>query len=346
MLLPVSETETETGTSPWCAGLRLAGRRALTDAERRELRLRGGLLGALGFLALGSSPLLFVFFLISLALNADADGMPGPVGIFLVTAMLPLMAVVLVLGRRWVRWYRTVRRDARAGVAYRFEGAMDGLFPGAELRDRLQKERLLPLCLRGTQCLEVLPESGLVWSVNGIRPRRSISAPTAHVAEVPAIARIAAEWLEPVAPADEVTAWVGQRELAAAEADEIRLHAARVVRPSLVWGTGLTLWLGFLLGLAVRAGQLPTGWHGALLAILAMAALHADITLLRSLRLSWELRRDSRLRRAVIVRSPVPHLNPEEPERETTLSEPEEYLPVSSLVWTKGGRPAAWRTVR
>ncbi|HEU4754461.1 MAG TPA: hypothetical protein VFU47_15235, partial [Armatimonadota bacterium] len=69
--------EIPAGTSAWCAGLRLSREYPLSDAERREIRRRALLNGILGFLALGSSPFLFVFFLISLSLNADPHGTPG-----------------------------------------------------------------------------------------------------------------------------------------------------------------------------------------------------------------------------------------------------------------------------
>jgi hypothetical protein len=186
-----------------------------------------------------------------------------------------------------------------------------------------------------TQWFEVLARSGMVWRVNGARPPRLVRAGRARVADVPAFAAVAAQWLEPLDRTDRDAPHLGQRELSGAENAELRRHLRRMtLRPLFA----LAILLPWLVAVGLRAqDEFPLSWM-----LLAAGCMVAQVNVFRCFWLARKLGRDLRVGRLVIARTPVEQREPGLP-GPAPLSPPEEFLPVSGIIWTRCGLPAPWR---
>ncbi|MFN3651606.1 MAG: hypothetical protein ACK47B_18675 [Armatimonadota bacterium] len=326
----------------WCAGLRLAEFRALTPAERIEIRYAAFARYLWSALAFVLFPLAFATFVVLGLPLASRPVASGLVAVVVVVGLV-VMALLLLAGRDWLRWARALSRDARQGAVQRFEGVIPHLPAPDESLQSLLKEGLLQAGSEETQWLEVLPVSGGVLQANGVRPRRWIRARRRRVAEVPEYAATAAEWVSPARTSGEEV-YLNHRELTAAETEELRRHIRRLTLRPLLLAVALDAWLGTVLVLSggrLEGTQLLTGL------LLLVVAVRANWSAYRSLALGGRLRQDLRIGRVVITRSPK-----SDPELETlpggeapTLSDPDEFLPVSGALWSEAGQPAPWRTL-
>lgn len=336
------------GTSVWAAGLRLVGRRELAPEERMEIRRAAMTFAAL---ACGSAlvlPLIFLSLLLTVALGGRLD---APVSPLTAAVVLLLLALGSVLGYgmlRWVRWSRMLARDAHQGHAELFEGEVDSHQILSATTRRLVRSGLL----RGSgsapeedpEQVEVLPRSNLVWKVNGDRPRSWIQAQIRRVADVPAFAAVAAEWLDRVSEDDSSPLHIGHRELSSAERTELNELAQRVVLKPALLATVLLAWLGGVLGYLATHGEHAPGHPPSTLVGLSVLTAVSLANVMRNAGLSLQFRRDITFGRVIITRSA--RFDPENPEPETpNLSPPEEFLPASRVMWSRAGQPAPWRTM-
>jgi hypothetical protein len=319
------------------------GRRRLTQEERTSLSRRARLVEARIGLLVMAFPFLLFFALAIGTLMDEPSPWARQLG---ATGMLLLLVGCIVLAlraRSWVIESRSVRRDARLGYVEQFRGVLSGPLASHPWMARLLAEGLLKGGSSEMQYLEVLPTSGYLWQANGARLDHWHSAWPARevaLAETPAFAAIAAEWVEPAVD-DPSGLHVGERELTPDEIRELmqyirrqRLRYARVALP-------LTVWLGAILGLCLQSGRLPTGYELLMLAGLGIATAAWDALLVSCLLKTRLLSHDARVGRVIIARFT------EESEAEraesSTLSPPVEVLPVSGAEWTSSGLPAAWR---
>src|SRR5207244_1975476 len=79
------------------------------------------------------------------------------------------------------------------------------------------------------QWIEVLPASGLIWRVNGVRPKRWLAVTPVNVAPTPELSRIAAEWVQPLPTSDEVQLYYNQRPMSPAEMEELGRYRRRLI---------------------------------------------------------------------------------------------------------------------
>lgn len=197
---------------------------------------------------------------------------------------------------------------------------------------------------------EMLPASGIVWSINGERPPRPIALNPVQVASVPRIAGIAAQWLQPlpVETENEPLISTNQRALSSSEIGEIRQLQRRLI------------WNGWFFLYAFDLFFIPHLWrffssvsqstnvdtsevqYNAFLAV-GLLCLHW-----RPFRQLWVACHivDDIKHGSVIILSYSPELSGDRGEEpETTTPVICEVLPWSEILWTVDGVPAPWRTV-
>lgn len=322
----------------WSAGLPRAGGRPLHAPEVGELRELAGQFQRKGLSALAAIPLLLAGLLgLAAALGWTTPGRLSPV-LILLTVGLPLLALV---ARDCLVLAGEIRRDIAAGSTSRFEGEVGRVIGYDGTLARLLRSGLLRKGSSETQWFEILPVSGLVWCANGIRPRRWIRAACAETAPLPSYAGVAAEWVETVDASREDAFHVGKRELSREELAELDRHVRRMLMKPLLSALLLNGWLlAAVWALAAGRAHLDTGHTMFLFSVLVVVTAQVDLRLFHCLKLLHKLRRDGRLRLAVIVRSPA--LLRQDPSAPTLLP-PDEFLAVSGVLWTRAGAPAPWR---
>jgi hypothetical protein len=331
-------------------GLRRAGRRALTLAERRAVR--GQSRRRWGLLA-GAVIGCWIALLLAMGVGAAVEDAEGAARLMLagVTLLLLVGAIAVFLAaRHFLAESRALARDARRGSVQQFQGTLP-TEAGDDPRLRsLFEAGLVKRDPEAVQSFEILPHSGILWQANGARPRRWISflpPEPVEVAETPAFAAMAAEWAEPLG-GDETPARVGQRDLSPDEVRELRQQTRRALRVRLVWIIPYNLWFWIVIGLALRQGHLPRAsgwsfWHDFVsFLLLGGIAIAGDVALARSFREAGRHARDARIGRVVILRSPL--MPADGPEAAPPACVTLELLPVSEAVWTVDGEPAGWRT--
>jgi hypothetical protein len=87
--------------------------------------------------------------------------------------------------------------------------------------------------------------------------------------------------------------------------------------------------------------------------VFAIVTVRVDLRFLSAARLSYRMQLDARERRLIIRRvvpktTNVPAPTDESPDSSPPPANPTaetvEFLPISRLAWTEGGRPVGWRT--
>jgi hypothetical protein len=189
--------------------------------------------------------------------------------------------------------------------------------------------------------MEVLDGSGRLWRVNGTRLRQRFVLPRSWVAETPAFAGIAADWVQPVAPEEPGAPYLNDREMSEPEHAEI----AGLIR-GVLWENVPGVVLLHAWALWVSLGSLRDPQHPAALGLGLTAALWAvviwrDIMWYRRFQVARAFSQDRRIGRVVITRMPIAEAGAHF--AQPRLAPAEEYLPVSHAIWTIDGVPAPWR---
>lgn len=322
-------------SSLWCFGLRNEGTRPLTQEERQALSSRVLFSAALGGAALAA---LFLALAAPLVLLLVA---PAPLYTEHGTLAVILWAVVISLAAAWAktRILRTAQlnKDAAAGMVLVFQGPLADM-PEDRTYRALLRQALLILAANAVQTIEVLPHSNAIWRINGKPPRGWLEAPVVQVAQVPAFAALAAEWVQ----AGEIDlgrpALSGRRDLTAAEVQEIRRRADAMIHkrlgPAVLFTATALAVLWTYNGRIPASVSLPFAWIAAIasfsILVLALAAATAI-----------QYRRDAALGRVLIVRFVISTDAAEGAKEE--LTPPMEVLPFSRAPWTEDGLPARWR---
>jgi hypothetical protein len=293
----------------WFGGLPVTGRRDLMVDEiafvRRQLQMMV-LSMALNIAMLGAI-LVFVFILV------DVSFMIGWYGFIVLAAMRG--AFTLLQHRRWYPW-RSISRiehDLDSGIVFVCEGTPEEATIAAH-SDTLR--------------IDVLPQSGLIVRWNGATLGEPRFAPCSTTAAPPPHAEMAANFVRPLDEVENVFAH--RRALSANEMTELDRYAppVHVVDAALALVAFTSAALSYVLAMQ---GKITTLFPSA--GFLVIGSYTASRTWQ-----SWRARRfiagDLDSAYVVILRV-----------RDTDgqLSEPEEYLPVSRMLWTAGGAPARWR---
>lgn len=329
------------GRQTWWLTLPLREERPLGDQERRALRrqwLRVTLEAAVAFAA---TPLALFGWMLALVLAGDH--VPLALASFVAG---PAATVACGLwGFQRAKQARLARRDLRAGTVQVFAGRFDDgrkSTLAGHIAGILRKAKL-PLT-DDEETVELYGGTGRLLRVNGA-PYRGWELIFARVATdpVPAYAEIAAQWLDKVGETPDGAAVLGgQRELTPAELRELRRMAFRAWWHPLRWRLLILLWPGTLVVIGLAAGKpflAPLCW---LLALALLALPHAW----RGIAFAGKLARGARAGHVVIVQvtAPAPASGEEGEAADGQDGSPAvEMLAGTSVVWTTGGQPAAWR---
>jgi hypothetical protein len=180
-----------------------------------------------------------------------------------------------------------------------------------------------------------------------------IQARWVELADAPAFATVAAEWLEPVQRVEDVTLLRGERELSTEEMEELRHYARQLWRKPLPLAVGLTLWsslpLAFILAGNASGRQSPGDRFR--MCFLFFFTVLADARLISGIRTARQHHRDIAIGRVVILQEEREKtkgtMEGQEPsETPKVRSEVVEALPETRKIWTVGGQPAPWRMTR
>jgi hypothetical protein len=315
-------------STSWCFDLPLVDRRALSADECAALQREAVQQRLLGWVC-GS--LFVVVLLIGIGVAAvvvsDHPDTPlqWPLWVGIAAPVLPLL-----ICRQALRRARCARLDVRAGEVCQFAG---GFTNGVVQSIQLQPE-VNPLRPGERIVLDILAGSGRLWRVNGQATRQFLECHIISTVNQPAIAGIAAQWLEPVGEVDGQQIDGGRRELSDAECVELRRIALNLWRRPLVPASILSLWCFPLLGYSLWIGRVPPEW-GQYFFLITMTA-YADIIFLRNWFLARRIDRDID-NGSVLIWQKYPA--PESTDPPQTV----EHLPNSNLPWTIDGKPAGWR---
>jgi hypothetical protein len=201
--------------------------------------------------------------------------------------------------------------------------------------------------------IEMLPASGTAWRINGDLLPRTGSLTPYRVADVPEIAAVAAQWLQPVPQhsdsPDAPKISRNQRELSPSERAEIRQH-----RRGLIWNGWFILYAFDIFYAAALWDHFASSPNRETLETLYFAAITVGVLCLhgrplQQLLLSRRIARDLAHGSVIIIGYTAANTPSEESEA-SEPSEPEasvifELLPSSHLIWTTEGAPAPWRTL-
>jgi len=312
----------------WCAGLRVTRSRALRVAEFRRIRSsrRASLLKATAWLL--AVPIVLVACAAVLAIS------PAPSTPFIATTLLILVVLGIFLGVPLciVISNDHFKRTSLLTCQYRdsevlvCEGAADDLVAEPRELDRLRRA----IGKDSEVVLEVLKQSGLVWSVNGHAQLEWVVVRRGRTAGAPEQARLAAQYVKPV-ETDDGTFRLHQRALSDDECWELRAYLPRI-KPA----GGLIALLMNVVAVAHLVTQMrnPTGLPLMGIVMVTVAAW-CDVNLVFAVGARRKMLRDLRERYVVIYQP--------DPAPEASQESIVEYLPNAGYEWTTGGRAAAWR---
>jgi hypothetical protein len=327
------------GMTRWCAGLPFKEERALTEEEMRRLTLlhryalRVRLLaGGLIFPTLAAACFIsWKLHIRPVLLTPDTD-ISRPPGLFsTLTSAAVLLEIWLCL--RYSGRARAIQLDLQSGLAEVYSGVLAERSRMEPTQQRLLASGVLSTDATRLQSLELLKCSHILWRVNGICMKRLIQPALTQVAAQPAFAAIAAQWLEPVSRQNEAVLYGGRRELSPEEKGELRSFVKRlVVRPATT--TLPVSCLSLLLASELyRDHPIDTDglfWIFVIGGIFNVALYLFQITQAR--RFMADLNVGYVGIRRIETLGPVPHMEPDI-----------EFLPVTGMLWTRSGQPAAWR---
>ena len=343
------EKKTAAHTTEWCAGLPLVSQRPMDEAElrglRREaLRLRRTGIGTAAFFPVSIS-VLALLYAVAPFTRAFVEG----AGILLLLSAPLTLPLCVLLARDCLLRSKGLRGDLKLGVIKKFEGPLATNQTADETLERLRRAKLAPKTGAAWYGMEILPVSGRVWRVTGASVRGWVIAQTVEVAQTPEFAGIAAQWLQPYSRKEDATLLGGQRELSPAEQMELRRFARRLWLRPLPAAAGLTAWAALPVTAWILHRRLDSGFRFGQELFLVCIALLTDYHFVRSVLLSRRLARDAQRGRVMIL-SEQADLEKEKPPQPIPPTAEKakivELLPVSRMIWTGDGRPAAWRVLK
>lgn len=330
----------------WCAGLPLVGERRLERLEQEQLRqvawrlLWQGLGAFLGIAVLGIG-------LIAGAAELDKYWGGSLVVITVVfIALLLSLPATLFARQGWTQRGLLTFRDLRRGYVRVFEGELmeADLLKTEEAADATQSSLIsLGLLTVGSpepQTIEVLPVSRRVWRVNGEATMPWIEANWKEVTSAP---EAASPWLHTNSALTSGPRTFDdtehRRRLSDRERAELKRETRRHWLGAFVAALLMTAWLSTIVVVAFTTGGVPkvASWWGMIHIVLA--TFTADTFFLSRWAQARKLYQDIRGGEVLVeFESGSPAGN------QPAL--PAETLPNSGRLWTKAGRPAAWRRIR
>ncbi|MBI3910815.1 MAG: hypothetical protein HY320_07765 [Armatimonadetes bacterium] len=307
-----------------------------------ELRHQVRRLRALSWISLAAIPGSWLGWAVVGALAPPSRVIQDILAVTGIVLVVPVLPMLLLTARDCRRRSRSLAADLSRGHVLRFAGVVDSEQADPDLKCLL-RHRLLDEDSASAQWFEALPVSGRIWQANGVRPRRWAAVSWTRVAEPPAHAAIAAEWVSLPEAASPEALHTGARELSFGEKEELSRIADRLLRSRLLAYSLISAWFGMaVLSLIVHILTRDPFRYYPIATVVAVFWLLATGDLWRRVHLARRLRRDRQFGQVIIVRAPrdgqtsAGHGAPE-------LGPPVEVLPQSGVIWTEGGQPSVWR---
>jgi hypothetical protein len=312
----------------WCAGLRVVRSRALTVAEfhRIQVSRRSNLAKASAWLL--AVPVVLVACAAGLGIS-PAPPAPLAANALLILVILGIFLAVplcIVMSNDYFKRAALLKRQYRDSAVLICEGAVVDLVAEPPELARLRRQ----IGESPEVVLEVLKQSGLVWSVNGRAQESWITVQRGRTAGAPDQARLAAQYVKPV-ETDEGTFRLHQRALSEGECSELRAYLPQLKVVGVI--IALVMNAAAVAHLAAHIRR-PEGLP-LMGIVMVTVAVWCDVNLGLALRARRKMLRDLRERYVVIYQpDPAPDAS-----QESVV----EYLPNAGTEWTTGGRAAAWR---
>lgn len=308
----------------WLAGVPVTGERPLSDDERGDLAGFQREIAVAVAKTYGRLLALIAWIIIAQAFELGLLYCWGPVLILLIF----VARGGGVRAAAMVRWLRAVRADARDPVVLSASGPLADSFIAVKTLRGPQQLRFFRD--EETLAVEVLPQSGMLWSYNGRRTVQPMFVARSRTSLPPEHARMAANFVKPVEGAEGV--FSHQRPLDEHEREELRSYLTGVSPLRVGIAVAMLVFGAGLIAVALDSLDFLVIIGGAGLLLIGVARLFNLASRMRLLRL---LRNDERESVAVIVRE----------EQEGELGAPVEFLPYSRRIWTRNGVPALWRKI-
>ena len=321
----------------------------MDEAERQGLRREAQRLRRVGIGAIALFPCFFaVMALLTIVTQSTRDFAQAASLLMLILTPLGL-PVCLLLARDCFRRSKGLFGDLKCDFIKRFEGPLAPNQIADETLERLRRAKLAPKKGAAWYGMEILPASGRVWRVTGAAVRGWVVAQTVEVAQTPEFANIASQWLQPFAQNENATLLGGQRDLSSAEQDELRRFARLLWLRPLPFAAGLTLWAAMPVAawmLGRHSANAFSFWQALFLVFFAVVT---DYHFIHAVLLSRRIGQDAQRGRVMIL-SEQANLEKDKPPAQSQINagkaEIVELLPISRMIWTGDGRPAAWRVLK
>ena len=313
----------------WCAGLTVPRSRLLTVAEFRRIRLgrRMNLAKASAWL-LGAAVVLAACVAAMTMCTAPAEPPIETARVILVALGIFLgVPLCIVIANDYFKRSALLRQQYRDSEVLVCEGTVGELMAEPPELEHLRRQ----IGGEGSEVvLEVLKQSGLVWSVNGETEESWVPVQRGRTVGAPEQARLAAQYVKPV-ETDEGTFRLHQRALSDGECSELRAYLPRIK----LFG-GLVALLMNAVAVAHLVAQMQSPKALPLTGIVMVTvAVWCYANLVFAFRTRRKMLQDLRERYVVIYQpDPAPDAS-----QESVV----EYLPNAGYEWTTGGRAAAWR---
>ena len=327
-------------TEKWCIGLRHNGQRPQSTEDHDYLiaRKKQEMHRFQTYLMLG---LAFAVLWLAESLidpSESARGRPFSQLFFFISSFLFLFSfITLRSARKLLLNIRRIQGDIRGGILEIYEGMAEDL--SVSNRAILEWVKLLPA---GTPVvMERFRESGLVYRMNGTLFYCPVPLPCAQVARTPDYAAIAAEWVEPLAHERKDLAYINQRAMSQMERTELTRWSMQLILRPLIMSLVLDFWAAFIYW--AHGGHVEKIDPFILYLALLLLAGWWSATLFQRISAAWRFYEDLRVGQVMIARM----ADPEHTSSDGTpiLLAPQEFLPISRVLWTKNGHPAPWRTL-
>ena len=311
----------------WCAGLRVTRSRLLTVAEFRRIRRSRRVNLAKASAWLLAAAVVLGACVVAMVMATAAEPPIETARVILVALGIFLgVPLCIVISNDYFKRSALLKLQYRDSEVLVCEGTI-----GELVAEPPELEHLREQVGEGTEVmLEVLKQSGLVWSVNGHTPESWVPVQRGRTAGAPEQARLAAQYVKRVETEDG-TFRLHQRALSDGECSELRAYLPRIK----LFG-GLVALLMNAVAVAHLVSQMQSPKALPLTGIVMVTvAVWCDVNLVLAMRARRKMLQDLHERYVVIYQpDPAPNAS-----QESVV----EYLPNAGAEWTTGGRAAAWR---
>ena len=311
----------------FCAGLPFVGDRHLTSGDLARVRewTRSVAFRSLAWVV--GIPLAAIIIIAAGSLTGREEWAAAAVFAGSVLVWVNV-APLISRARDFVRLWRLPDREV---AVLAFEGNLKDVRAIDPTGAILFFDRLLERSIEARQTIEVFGRSGLVWTVNGRNPQRTIRASMARLSTLPESARVAARWAAPLPGYPNLA--VRDRALSLEERAELRELAKRLLpAKQIVLCVSSAAFLGAMAaryGVRTLVAEVPF-W---------VLMIWWSYSLARQTIFSIRLFQHSKAGRATIVTS----LHGESELAISAVKGYWEYLSGSPYLWTRDGVPAFWR---